>query len=173
MWFSLLLFLVTTVSGSTFYVRVNGTDSGLCGGVNSPCLSIRQSITNSKAGDVISIGSGTYTGNNNVNVTINGRYLKNADAQFPTLDCLQTRVYGFVVDNSVNTTNVNGLRIVNCASGGITTTSSSVNVGNCSFTGNNGAVLVNGGYMTMQDCTIQNNTGFNKGAIQVKRILFC
>src|SRR5882757_5064745 len=47
-------------AGTTWRVANDGTDSGTCGNANSPCRSISQAIENASAGDVISVGAGTY-----------------------------------------------------------------------------------------------------------------
>ena len=50
----------SSASAAALYVAGNGTDSGTCGGKETPCRSITQTIANSVDGDDIVVGPGRY-----------------------------------------------------------------------------------------------------------------
>ncbi|HEY7832795.1 MAG TPA: hypothetical protein VIG30_04430, partial [Ktedonobacterales bacterium] len=57
-------------TGTTRYVATTGADSGTCGAIGTPCLTIQQAITNSAAtGDTISVAAGTYPLTSRIAVT--------------------------------------------------------------------------------------------------------
>ena len=50
----------SAIEAATLAVASNGIDSVSCGGMNTPCRSIRQAITNAFDGDRIVVGPGSY-----------------------------------------------------------------------------------------------------------------
>jgi hypothetical protein len=173
MWQYFYLVLCAGVAnGASVYLRLNGTDTGSCGSFSSPCKTILQTVVNSNVGDIIFIGSGTFTGKDNVNITINGRSIKNEGLPFPTIDCLQGNTYGLKIESSGNTTSIYGISIANCALGGLLISSSVVNVTNCTITnnsGNGGITVIKNGNLALRSSVVTGNVALKGGGVQVKQ----
>jgi hypothetical protein len=64
---SALAFNAQLASAGTVHVETTGADSGTCGAIASPCLTIAQGTTNAVSGDTVAIGSGTFTQTASIN----------------------------------------------------------------------------------------------------------
>ncbi len=138
---TIILFAVISLQSgfAATTTTINNTDSG----------GISKALTDSAHGDIIELEEGTYTGNNNTNMTIN----KNITIQGKTKDKVILDAHGlsriYTIGNNLNVTFIN-LTFLN---------------GNT--TANGGAIYNNyaGTIITFINCTFTNNTGNLGGAI--------
>ncbi len=159
----LIICSLSTISAATHSITNSTSDGG-----------IRTALNGASPGDIIELADGTYTGNNNTNMTIN----KNITIQGKTKDKVILDAQGlsriFTIANNMNVTfinltflngytNNNGGAIYNIYA------NSTIKLMNCTFINNSvttfaGAIYNIGDNMGIYDCKIINSSTFNSRA---------
>jgi uncharacterized repeat protein (TIGR01451 family) len=172
---------VSAADGDVIYVNGSSgldTNDGFTPGTAK--LTINNATGTVNPNGIVNIADGTYSGENNTNITIDRNMTIIGESQTGTIISPISPGRIFFI-NSDLTVNLHNLTIQNCLvtevgenGGAIYNNGSNLNVNNCKFTntnvavGNGGAIYNNGGNLTINTSTFTSNsvvTGGNGGAI--------
>ena len=163
-------------AGNNWYVNSSKTSSGDGKSEAGAFKTLNESLTVAQNGDTVMIASGTYTGNDNLNLTIakslnfikygNGEAIFDAESQSRIwrVTATLTNITGLTFKNG----KANGGSLEEKLGGAIYWVGADGAVSNCNFTGNTanydgGAIQWYGANGIVSDCTFINNTANNGG----------
>lgn len=165
---SVFLFAVSA-NATTYYLQSDGSGD---------FPDIQTAIDSAAVGDTLSLADGTYAGDGNRNIDYLGKPLvvrsESGNPEACIID-VQYEGRGFLFLSGEDSTSVlegvgitNGYVIADGFGGGIRCEASAPSISNCKFTNcvageGGGALYVNGGEMTLQDCVSAGNVSFSDG----------
>ena len=157
-------------AGNNWYVNSSKNISGDGKSEAGAFKTLNESLTVAQNGDTVMIASGTYTGNDNLNLTIAKRlnFIKYGDGEVIFDAESQSRIWSV----TASLTNIIGLTFKNGKANGdggaIYWVGADGNVSGCNFTGNTannggGAIFWYGDNGTVSGCNFTGNTANNNG----------
>ena len=157
-------------AGNNWYVNSSKNISGDGKSEAGAFKTLNESLTVAQNGDTVMIASGTYTGNDNLNLTIAKRlnFIKYGDGEVIFDAESQSRIWSV----TASLTNIIGLTFKNGKANGdggaIYWVGADGNVSGCNFTGNTatengGAIVWYGANGTVFDCNFTGNTATENG----------
>ena len=148
-------FPYTKVTGSEIYISPNGNDITGTGTISNPYKTIQKGINVSSNGRIVTLLDGTYSGNGNVNVTLQGKQITVQSQNGPlstSIDCNQNGRAFLVNQGETMNTVIKGITIMNGK-----TNSAPNGYGSAIFVEDNSGISI-------KDCFFRNNT---QGTIQL------
>ncbi len=133
---------------NSIYVSTDGEDKDGCGSESNPYKSLEYAINNSKSDSTIYMANGTYTGNNNRNITINKTLTLIGDSKSPTIIDAESQSRLFSISQNTKLTIINLI------------------LSNGHIEGEEkygGTIFNEGGELTIINSTISNSTGSENG----------
>jgi predicted outer membrane repeat protein len=168
-----------TVILSDIYVSPNGDDTTGDGTISNPYSTIQKALTNVDDGGTIHLASGTYTGTGNYGLTLSKNVVIVGEDQTSTIINAAGLSNIFTINSGIivsltNLTFANGT----ATNGGTIFNKGTLNVSNCTFTGNTvttygGALYNNKGALNVSNCTFTNNAATTGAAIYSNNGISC
>ena len=127
---------------------------------------IQSAVNAAVDGDVVIVGDGTYTGDGNGDILINGKSITVRSEKGPEsciIDCESLSGYGFrfegFAEPDLNTIELDGFTVIGGSMGGIKIFNSSPTIKNCVIRENREALNIRASSSIIQGCRIINNSG--------------